>query len=107
MDKGPYKNLTTYHQVKVLSLCWADNSDNMAAEEEVDKLKIVFEEQFHYQFYKEYLDTTSAGKLQVQVNAIVAAFVKAHDGPHTLLIVYYAGHGRPGGYYGALEMHNG
>ncbi|KAF6226904.1 hypothetical protein HO133_008345 [Letharia lupina] len=44
-------------------------------------------------------------KPQVQVNTIVAAFIGAHDGPTTLLIVYYAGHGKPGSYYGSLVLH--
>lgn len=38
------------------------------------------------------------------VNTIVAAFTGAHHGPTTLLIVYYAGHGKPGSYYGSLVL---
>ena len=38
------------------------------------------------------------------MNAIVAAFVEQHDSPNTLLIVYYAGHNRPGPDYGSLEL---
>ena len=104
-DKGPYKNPSTYKKVEVLLLCWADNSDDMATKDEVNRLKTVFSQRFNYHTRTEYLDTETEQRLQVQVNAKVAAFVLAHDGPHTLLIVYYAGHGRPGSYYGELEMH--
>ena len=107
MDKGPYKNPSTYQKVEVLLLCWADNVDDMATKHEVNRLKEVFTTKFHFNAHTEYLDTRTGPKLQLQVNAKVAAFVLAHDGLHTLLIVYYAGHGRPGHYYGALEMHNG
>ena len=104
MAKGPYKNPTAYQRVYVLSLCWAN--DKMAAKEEIEKLKKVFEERFHYQFYTEYLGI--GGRPQVQVNKIVGCFVADHDGPHTLLIVYYAGHGRPlTGCFGTLQIHNG
>ena len=107
MDKGSYRNPSTYKKVEVMMLCWADNSDDLATKNEVNKLKSVFNNRFHYHAHTEYLDTKTEQRLQVQVNAKVAAFVAAHDGPHTLLIVYYAGHGRPGNFYGALEMHNG
>lgn len=33
--------------------------------------------------------------VQVQVNKALANFVEEEDGPNTLLIVYYAGHGVP------------
>ncbi|KAL6718277.1 hypothetical protein ACLMJK_004365 [Lecanora helva] len=105
MEKGSYKNPSSYQKVEVLLLCWADNSNDLVTKEEVNRLKRVFTEDFHYHTHTEYLDATIEKRLQVQVNAKVAAFVDAHDGRDTLLLVYYAGHGRPGSYYGALEMH--
>ena len=102
MDKGWYKNPSTYKKVEVLLLCWADD---MATKDEVNRFKSVLEKRFHYSTHTEYLDAMIETKLQLQVNAKVASFTSTHDGPHTLLIVYYAGHGRPGSYYGALEVH--
>lgn len=104
MDKGPWKNTSTYRKVEALFLCWADNSNDLATEDEVNRLKLVFENKFNYHVEKKQLDNHSEQKLQVQINKIVAVFVEKHDGPNTLLIVYYAGHGRPGGYYGSLEL---
>lgn len=104
MDQGPYKNPSTYRKVVALFLCWAENSNDLATVDEVNRLKSVFEEQFHYQVQVKSLDNYIEKKLQVRINRIVAEFVDEHDGPNTLLIVYYAGHGRPGSYYGQLEL---
>lgn len=105
MDKGQYKSSSTYTNVEVLLLCWAESSDDLAVKEEVSKLKSTFETSFNYNTQISYLDAKIERKLQVQVNTIVAAFIGAHDGPTTLLIVYYAGHGKPGSYYGSLVLH--
>ena len=104
MEKGDYKDSLAYKKVEVLLLCWAATCDDLITNDEVDKLKSVFEEQFKYHAQIAYLDADATLKLQVQVNAKVAAFVGAYDGPNTLLIVYYAGHGRPGSFYGSLEL---
>lgn len=105
MDKGSYKNPSTYEKVEVLLLCWEDNSDDLTTKHEVHQLSQVFRQRFHYNTHTEYLENKPQKKLQVQVNAKVANFVESRDGPRTLLIVYYAGHGRPGSYYSALELH--
>lgn len=104
MDDGPYKNPSTYRKVEALFLCWAKNSDDLATKEEVNRLKSVFEGRFHYHVQVEQLDNFIEQKLQVRINSIVAVFVEKHDAPNTLLIVYYAGHGRPGTSYGSLEL---
>ena len=104
MDRGNYQKPSTYEKVEALLLCWQDNSNDMSTKGEVKRLKAVFEKKFKYNTQIEYLDNSLETKLQVHVNATVAAFVKAHDGPNTLLIVYYAGHGRPGSYFGSLEL---
>lgn len=104
MDEGNYDNSSTYTKVEVLLLCWAEICNDMTTREEVNQLKTTFEEKLFWNTQVEYLDTTIEGRLQVRVNAIVAGFVDAHDGPNTLLMVYYAGHGRPGGDYGDLEL---
>ena len=102
MDMGKYKTLSTYTKVEVLLLCWEHSCSDMATKEEIDDLKATFENRFNYHAEIKYLDITT--RLQVHVNAIVASFVKDHDGPNTLLIVYYAGHGKPGPDYGDLEL---
>ena len=104
MDEGNYANSSTYTKVEVLLLCWAESCNDITTEDEVNQLKTTFEEKFYYNTHIEYLDTTMEGRLQVRVNKIVADFVADHDGPNTLLIVYYAGHGRPGENYGDLEL---
>ena len=104
MDKGPYKNTSTYSKVEALFIRWAENSDDLATREEVNRLRSVLENQFNYHVQVQLLDNYVDNKLQVRVNRIVADFVDEHDGPNTLLIVYYAGHGRPGSYYGSLEL---
>lgn len=104
MDQGPYKNPSTYRKVEVLILHWADNSNDLATNEEVKSLQSVLEKPFNFHVQVESLDNHIEKKLQVRINSIVAQFVEKHDGPNTLLIVYYAGHGRPGSYYGHLEL---
>ena len=82
--------------------CVGNSCSDLATKEEIDDLKATFEDRFNYHAEIKYLDVTK--KLQVRVNAIVATFVEQHDSPNTLLIVYYAGHGRPGPEYGSLEL---
>ena len=101
MDEGKYRNLSTYTKVKVLLLCW--KYSNFDTQQEVDDLKATFEIKFNYHVEIKYLDIEK--RLQVRVNSIVAAFVDDHDGPNTLFIVYYAGHGKPGEEeFGDLEL---
>ena len=107
MDKGPYEYSSTHQKAEVLLLRWANDSDDLATGEEVNRLRAVFEKQFKYHTHTKLLNTKTGPNLQVQINAIIATFVAEHSGPHTLLIVYYAGHGRQGNHYGTLELHNG
>ena len=86
----------TYTKVEVLLLCWKHSCSDMKAKDEIDGLKAVFEKRFNYHAEVKYLDITVGQRLQVRVNTIMATFVGEHDGPNTLLIVYYGGHGRPG-----------
>ena len=104
MDEGKYKTSATYTKVEVLLLCWEHSCTDLTTKKEVEDLKAAFENQLNYHAEIEYLDTKIEQALQVRVNALVATFVAKHDGPKTLLIVYYAGHGRPGGEFGDLEL---
>ncbi|KAM0799439.1 hypothetical protein BDR22DRAFT_855388 [Usnea florida] len=96
MDEGAYKTSSTYTKVEVLLLCWNPSCSDTTTKDEIDGLRDVFEGKFNYHAEVQYLDTIVGQRLQVRVNSIVSAFVGEHDGPNTLLIVYYAGHGRPG-----------
>ena len=109
MDKGNYIKPAGYHKIEVLLLYWDQNCGDLATQDEVYKLKAVFEEKFGFHATIEKLSPADAipvrsGRLQVEVNALVATFVKNHDGASTLLIVYYAGHGKPGMHFGDLEL---
>ena len=104
MDKGNFRNASTYKKAHVLLLRWADTCDDLEIKEEVNRLKDTFEKRLKYNTQIEVLDCNLESKLQVQVNHIVANFVHAHDGTDTLLIVYYAGHGKPGSIPGELEF---
>ncbi|KAL6715998.1 hypothetical protein ACLMJK_006960 [Lecanora helva] len=105
--EGSHRNSSTYQKAVVLLLSWEKNSDSLATEEEVKRLKVVFEDKLHYQTESAFLSKNTGRSLQLQLNRIVATFAEKHSGPHTLLIVYYAGHGRPGSYYGELELIDG
>lgn len=102
MDKGRLVKSATYKKVEVLMLCWAHSSDDMGTRGEVNDLKSVFESTFGYHAVIGQLDSTKP--LQTQVNRIVAEFVDENNRPDTLLIVYYAGHGKPGGENSHLEL---
>lgn len=102
--KGNYKNPSTYKKVKALLLCWDEKSDDITVRPEVERLKAVLEERFHYDAEIKCIDNSMEQRLQVCVNAIVARFVGDNDGPDNLLIVYYSGHGRPGSSHGDLEL---
>lgn len=104
MDKGKNKNAFTYQNVVALLLCWREDCSDLITQQEISRLKSVFEEKFRYKTQTEHLSYDSKTKLQVQINARVAQFVDRNDGPNTLLIVYYAGHGRPGKLPGEMEI---
>ena len=104
MHEEMYQKSMVYTKVEVLMLSWAEKRDNLKTQEEVGRLRSTFEEKFNYNIQIQYLDTSVLQRLQVRVNSIVARFVDAHDGPNTLLIVYYAGHGRPAEYPGGLQL---
>ena len=59
--------------------------------EKVNELASVFENVYNFEVRKSQLDTQK--KPQHQMTAALANFVRDHDEKHTLLIIYYAGHG--------------
>ena len=104
MDEGVHKTSTIYTKVEVLMLSWEESRGDFSSREELDRLRSIFEKKFKYHTKVQYLDTSIQQRLQARVNLIVAEFVHRHDGPNTLLIVYYAGHARPGDHYGDLQF---
>ena len=102
MDKGNYQDPTTYTNIIALLFCWKNDCNDLDTEDEVNRLEGVLKDDFHYKTQIEYLDSREG--LQVWVNSRVAAFVEANDGANNLLIVYYAGHGRPGSNAGSLIL---
>ncbi|KAL8964378.1 MAG: hypothetical protein Q9183_004491, partial [Haloplaca sp. 2 TL-2023] len=102
MAEGNYANPSVYHKVEVLLLSWKES--DMDITHEADELQNVFEKDFGYNVTLVELDADSDQRLQLQINATVACWAEKHSKPNTLLIVYYAGHGKPGEFYGSLEL---
>lgn len=57
-------------------------------------LEHVFQDIFKYKTTKKILQQNPKKHPQTQINLYLAEFVHTHDDPNTLLIVYYAGHGK-------------
>ena len=70
----------------------------------VDDLATLLQETYNYKVRNVRLKSNGNRLAQVQVNKIIADFVYEEDGPSTLLLVYYAGHGTPGHRQGSLEL---
>ncbi|KAL8645949.1 MAG: hypothetical protein Q9226_007070 [Calogaya cf. arnoldii] len=104
MAEGRYLSPSVYKKAEVLLLCWKEHCSDLDTKTEVSQLVSVLEVGFGYGVTIVHLDGNEKNRLQVQLNAKVAGFVDTHDGPDTLLIVYYAGHGKPDKYFGDLEM---
>ena len=86
MDRPIYKT------VAVLLLCWDDSFERSLALEEITSLGCLLSDSMNFYTQIECLSMAHKQKWQLQVNAKVSSFIFDHDGPMTLLIVYYAGH---------------
>ncbi|KAL8775027.1 MAG: hypothetical protein Q9209_000506 [Squamulea sp. 1 TL-2023] len=82
-----------YEKVAVLLISWDGSCDDLNTEGEVDGLARMFRETYNYKVQNVKLNCNGCRLAQVQVNKRIADFVYDEDGPSTLLIVYYAGHG--------------
>ncbi|KAL6707394.1 hypothetical protein ACN47E_004173 [Coniothyrium glycines] len=80
-----------YSHVAVLLIKWADELDQLKTAKETEELSTLFSERFHYQTKTVELNVRQ--KPQHQLNVHVGEFIREHDSPQTLLIVYYTGHG--------------
>ncbi|CAG8954502.1 hypothetical protein HYFRA_00004415 [Hymenoscyphus fraxineus] len=85
-----------YREVHVLLLSWDDNVDDLKTGKEVKQLQTLFEATFKFQTTWKILHRMERPTAQAQANKHLANFVADHEDQSTLLIVYYAGHGRPG-----------
>ena len=92
MDKGPYQTSPTYTMIKVMLLCWEHSYNDIIIKTEIDDLKATFEGRFRFHTEIRYLDFKVEQKIQVRLDRVISDFINKHDGPNTLLIVYYAGH---------------
>ena len=99
MDQGNYRRKSLYTHVAVLVLYWEDGDLNVR--DEVGDLVDIFKNHFNYSVEHGALKGPHAN---THVNALVADFVHKNNGPGKLIIVYYAGHGRPGEFHGSLEL---
>ncbi|MCJ1384076.1 hypothetical protein MMC17_007192 [Xylographa soralifera] len=109
MNQDRHNNHSRYDNVSVLLLSWAQESDDLDVQVEVDALAAVFQDTFKYQVQSYQLKSFSESaepvkKAQIQLNSIVAQWVMECDAPGSLLIVYYAGHGNIGAVPGQLEL---
>ncbi|KAI4092361.1 MAG: hypothetical protein LQ339_007958 [Xanthoria mediterranea] len=93
-----------YDKVAVLLISWDGSCDDLNTKGEVDNLARMFHEIYKYKIQNVRLKSNSSRHPQVEVNKIMAEFVWEEDGPSTLLLVYYAGHGAPGQRPGNLEL---
>lgn len=105
MERARSRRDHAYQNVEVLLLCWDRSYTDMATEKEIQNLRAVFEKRFGYHTTVEYLNNQSERTLQTQLNYKVAMFVANHDGPYTLFIIYYAGHGTVDADHGDLFLH--
>ncbi|MCJ1389542.1 hypothetical protein MMC18_002399 [Xylographa bjoerkii] len=102
MAKGRYQIPSFYKDATVLLLSWTDNKDDMGVQKEVDELAEVFDELFNYEVEKVCLKPKKQNHMKRERE--VSRFLKRYDGPNTLLVVYYAGRGRPGALNEHLEL---
>ena len=97
LAKGRYGRPTAYKKVSVLTLSWDNEHDDLKVQEEVQSLCKVFQERFNFHVTSKSIQCPLRKDVQVYVNHVVSEWVNENDDPENLLIVYYAGHGKPEG----------
>ncbi|PSN67487.1 hypothetical protein BS50DRAFT_494426 [Corynespora cassiicola Philippines] len=78
-----------YDDVQVLMIKWHDDIDQLCVRQEVNSLTRVFKEELHYEVEEVNLKAVNT---QLQLQSAVTTWAFNKDTPHSLLIVYYAGH---------------
>ncbi|KAK8108540.1 hypothetical protein PG984_014341 [Apiospora sp. TS-2023a] len=99
-----HDKFTPYTKVAVLLLSWDKEIDDLKTDEEVSDLENVFKDKFMFETTRQVLTNDAAKSPQAQVNHYLAQFVYENDSKDTMLIIYYAGHGRPGNSRGNLRL---
>jgi hypothetical protein len=85
-EAWPTRGQSRYTQAHVLTLSWED--DDLGVLLEIRQIETIFQTSYRYAVHSWKIPTEKpATRLQLRL----ADFLK-HDGPETLLIVYYAGH---------------
>ncbi|CAO2656431.1 Nn.00g052340.m01.CDS01 [Neocucurbitaria sp. VM-36] len=93
-DEAIAKNMNLpdgYTKVAVLLIKWAAELDELNTGEEAQELDTLFRDRFHY--HTKTVELNVRKKPQHQLNSHVSDFIRDHDGPHNLLVIYYTGHG--------------
>ncbi|KAK9788202.1 hypothetical protein AB5N19_02982 [Seiridium cardinale] len=104
-EMGNLKNkYIPYQKAFVLLLSWDEAIDDLKTDKEVTALDNLFTQKFKYGTIRKILIKDPRRSAQAQVNRHLAEFVDDHDDTNTLLVVYYAGHGRPGNVPGVLRL---
>lgn len=89
----PNNSKSRYTQVFVLMLRWEDEDPRLPVSLEIDKLKDVFANVYHFQ--TEVWDIPDDNKCHAKLNQKILDFVlEGNDSTEHLKIVYYAGHAR-------------
>jgi hypothetical protein len=118
---GTTRHSPVYRNVAALLISWHEDNDDLKVSEEastmislkqlqsltarqVNRLKHIFEKKYRFKASNVRLTCGDGPRPQVQLNKAVADFVSNEDKEHTLLIIYYAGHGLPGPSPGHLQM---
>ena len=101
---GPCKGSSFYTKISVLTISWDPHFDDLGdgVQDEIKRLEAVFKDTFNFSVTNVILSVSDDP--QVCLNDEVGTFVRRSHGPDHLLIVYYAGHGRPGTSHGELVV---
>lgn len=107
---GDYKTSSFYKAVKCLLISWDGDCDDLHTGPEVgffhhnsnswltvqvDALANVLEKQMHFKVKRALLTDDNNHPAHLQVVHHIINFIWSEDGPQTLLLFYYAGHGSP------------
>ncbi|KAI0889583.1 uncharacterized protein GGS22DRAFT_1477 [Annulohypoxylon maeteangense] len=92
IDAAWPKRHITYSDVHVLIITW-EETDMRGMENEIKRLSSVFSDVFGYNIHRLIIPTSKA---DLRVRREVDSFIEEYGQQENLLIVYYAGHARPG-----------
>ena len=109
-EAGQYNKSSFYKKVKCLLISWDDDCDDLHTGPEVGfshlscsprlmiqvaALANVLENEMHFKVTRALLNNDGKHLAHLQVVHHIVEFLWDEDGPQTLLLFYYAGHGSP------------